>query len=413
IGTRNGEIAIEINQQTLKDYGLTLDTVSRAIQQNSVDLSAGTISSDAARVLLRSTNQALEREQFENIIIHRSDGAEVRLRDVATIKDSFDEQKKVTRFNGNRGIIVEVKRRDGEKALLIADRVHQYVADAKSRFPEGVTLSTWDDDSVSLKGRVSTLFWNLLQGSVLVFILLGIFLRISIAFWVVIGIPVSFAGGLMMMPTLGITANIMSLFGFIIVLGIVVDDAIVTSEHIFSKLKSGMDPLKAAVTGAQEIAVPVTFGVITTIVAFVPLAFQTGWLGSLAKQIPYVVIPVLIFSLIESKLVLPSHLKHIKVNRTGRGILTRIQQGATALLERFVNSIYLPLLHFSVRWRYITLSIFVAIGMAAFGFMSSGVMGFQAIPSVDRYFIYARLAMTDGSTFEQTDQRVKEITDAA
>ena len=413
IGTRSSEIAIEINQETLKDYGLTLDAVSRAIQQNSVDLSAGTISSDAARVLLRSTNQALEREQFENIIIRRGDGAEIKLRDVATVKDSFDEQRKISRINGKRAILIEAKRLDGESALKIADTVHAYVAEASTRFPQGVELHTWDDDSVSLRGRISTLFWNLLQGCILVFLILGIFLRLSLAFWVVLGIPVSFAGAFLLMPTLGITANIMSLFGFIIVLGIVVDDAIVTGEHIFSKLKTGMDPLDAAATGAKEIAVPVTFGVITTIVAFVPLAFQTGWMGTLAKQIPYVVIPVLIFSLIESKFVLPSHLKHLKINRTGRNPITLLQQGATRMLEGFVAKIYQPLLELSVRYRYISLAIFAAIGLGSVGFMSSGAMGFQSVPSVDRYYIYARLHMSDGASFDDTDGKVHEITQAA
>ena len=413
IGTRNREIAIEINKETLKDYGLTLSDVSRAIQQNSLDLSAGSIRTEAARVLLRSSNQALDRAQFENIIISRASGAEIRLGDIAIVKDSFDEQRKVTRFNGERCVIVEVKRQNNESALEISDRVHEYVAKAKNNFPEGVKLATWDDDSVSLRGRISTLFWNLLQGSILVFLLLGVFLRLSLALWVVIGIPVSFAGAMMMMPHLGITANIMSLFGFIIVLGIVVDDAIVTGEHIFSKLKTGMDPLDASTIGAKEIAVPVTFGILTTVVAFIPLAFQTGWMGTLAKQIPYVVIPVLIFSLIESKFVLPSHLKHLKINREGNGFIANIQRRVTSLLETFIEKVYQPLLNLSVRWRYATLSLFVALGLASLGFWSSGIMGFQSVPTVDRYFIYARLAMTDGTTFDQTADRVKDITEAA
>ncbi|MBT8043721.1 MAG: efflux RND transporter permease subunit, partial [Verrucomicrobiae bacterium] len=413
IGTRAREIGIEIKKETLRDYDITIDQVARAIRQNSLDLSAGTISDDSARVLLRSSNQAMDRQQFENIIISRANGAQIKLGDIAVVKDSFDEQRKVTRFNSERCVIVEVKRQSDESALEISDRVHEYVADAKNRFPEGVKLATWDDDSVSLRGRISTLFWNLLQGSILVFLLLGIFLRLSLAFWVVMGIPVSFAGALMLMPHLGITANIMSLFGFIIVLGVVVDDAIVTGEHIFSKLKTGMNPMKATVTGAKEIAVPVTFGVLTTVVAFVPLAFQTGWMGTLAKQIPYVVIPVLIFSLIESKLILPSHLKHMPMNRESNGIITRIQRGVSSIMEWFVNKVYQPLLDLSVRWRYITLSLFLALGLASLGFWMSGIMGFQSIPTVDRYYIYARLAMGDGATFEQTAEQVEKITEAA
>ena len=413
LGARTRQISIEISKEILRDYDLTINQVSRAIRQSSVNLSAGTISDDSARVILRSSNQAMDRRQFESIIITRNNGAEIRLGDIAKVYDSFDDQRKVTRFNGELCSIVEVKRQSNENALKIADQVHEYVKNAQDNFPEGVKLATWDDDSVSLRGRISTLFWNLLQGSVLVFLLLGIFLRLSLAFWVVLGVPVSFAGALMLMPELGITANIMSLFGFIIVLGIVVDDAIVTGEHIFSKLKSGMDPLEATVSGAKEIAVPVTFGILTTAVAFAPLAFQTGWMGTLAKQIPYVVIPVLIFSLIESKLVLPSHLKHLKINRKGNGLITKIQRNVSRSLDLLIERIYQPALDFCVRWRYITLSLFAALGLACMGFWNSGIMGFESVPSVDRYFIYAQLRMEDDTSFDQTAVRVKEITAAA
>lgn len=413
IGTRDRQINIEINKETLRDFDLTLNQVASAIRQNSLNLSAGTIGDSSARVILRSSAQAMDRRQFENIIVSRANGAEVKLGDIAEVQDSFDEQRKVTRFNGERAVIVEVKRQSDENALKISDQVHAYVRNARATFPEGVKLATWDDDSVSLRGRISTLFWNLLQGSILVFLLLGIFLRLSIAFWVVLGIPVSFAGALMLMPELGITANIMSVFGFIIVLGIVVDDAIVTGEHVYSKIRTGMDPLDATVTGTKEIAVPVTFGILTTVVAFTPLAFQTGWLGSLARQIPYVVIPVLLFSLVESKLVLPCHLKHMKINRGGRGIIASVQRTVSTGLDFFIDRAYQPLLDFSVRWRYVTLSVFVAVGLACFGFWSSGVMGFQSIPTVDRYFIFAQLRMEDESTFEQTEQRVQDITEAA
>ena len=409
IGDRQHEISIEVDQLTLKGYGLTLNDISTAIRQNSLDLSAGSIRTEAARVLLRTTNQALERSDFEKIIISRTNGAAVTLGDVATVRDSFDDNKKITRFNNERCVIAEVKRLGDESALTISDTVHEYVNNAHENFPEGVTLHTWDDDSVSLRGRISTLFWNLLQGSILVFILLGIFLRLSLAFWVVLGIPISFAGGLMLMPTLDVSANIMSLFGFIIVLGIVVDDAIVTSEHIYSKLKTGMDPLEATVLGTKEIAVPVTFGILTTIVAFIPLAFFDGFLGTLAEQIPYVVIPVLLFSLVESKLILPSHLRNIEVNRDNNSIITRVQQGASKGLDYIIAKFYKPSIILAVRFRYVTLSLFLAIAMGSVGFMSSGVMGFESIPTVDRYYIVANLRMAEGSTFDLTHEQVEKI----
>ena len=413
IGDRVGEISIEVNQQNLHNYGLTIEDISGAIRQNSLDLSAGSISTDAAKILLRSTSQALDRNAFENIIITRSNGAEVRLKDVATVKDKFDDDKKITRFNGKRCVLVEVKRLGDESSLHIANTVQDYVANSEQNFPEGVTLTVWDDDSVSLRGRISTLFWNLLQGCILVFILLGIFLRISLAFWVVMGIPISFAGGLIFMPAMDVTVNVMSIFGFIIVLGIVVDDAIVTSEHIYSKLKTGMEPLEATVLGTKEIAVPVTFGILTTVVAFIPLAFFDGWLGTLARQIPYVVIPVLIFSLIESKLILPAHLRHVKINRPSSGMITRIQQGAANGLDFIVENLYKPAIVTAVKFRYVTLAIFLAIAMITVGFIYSGVMGFESIPKVDRYYIRAKLRMVEGANFQQTDIQVAQIKDAA
>ena len=413
VGVRNSQINIEVHPDTLLQYGLTLNDVSNAIQENSIDLSAGTISTESGRVMLRTTSQALDQEQFENIIIIRKNGAEIKLRDIASVKDNFDEQRKVTRHNGERAVMLQIVRQPSDSSLKISAQVHEYVKNSKNSAPKGVTLHAWNDDSVSLQGRISTLFWNLLQGCILVFILLSIFLRVSLAFWVVVGIPVSFAGAFLLMPTLGVTANIMSLFGFIIVLGLVVDDAIVTSEHIFTKLKLGMTPLEASITGAKEIAVPVTFGVLTTMIAFVPLAYQTGRLGALAEQIPYVVIPVLLFSLIESKLILPSHLKHIKVNREDRGFFTFIQKRATLGLEWFVAVFYKPLLITSVRYRYITLTLFTTIGLITFGYLGSGKMGFQAAPNVDRYFIFARLSMNEGTSFEKTSEVIADITSKA
>ena len=184
-----------------------------------------------------------------------------------------------------------------------------------------------DDKSLSMRGRLGTLVSSLLQGSILVFIVLGLFLRPKVALWVVIGIPVSFAGGVILMPFFGVTANVMSLFGFIIVLGVVVDDAIVTGENVYSKLQSGLNPIEASILGTKEVTVPVTFGILTTIAAFIPLLYlNEGRFGDFASQIPPIVAPVLLFSLIESKLILPSHLKHVKPRNTERGIFTRFQK---------------------------------------------------------------------------------------
>ncbi len=306
-------------------------------------------------------------------------------------------------------MMVEVMRHDKESAIDVADAVHEYVASARSRFPEGIELYAWDDESISIRGRLSTLGWSLVQGCVLVFLLLGMFLRPALAFWVVIGIPVSFAGGMLFMPLFGITANLMSVFGFIIVLGLVVDDAIVTGENIYSKLKTGMDPLEASVLGAKEVAVPVTFGVLTTVVAFLPLLFFSGHWATYAKQIPPVVAPVLLFSLIESKLVLPAHLKHLKTGRTKLGFFSRIQKRIADGLEWFVEHVYTPTLAFAVNHRYSVVTVFLAMAMLMFGYAKSGRLGFVSTPTVDRTRITASIDFPTDTPLETTDIYVGRI----
>ena len=261
----------------------------------------------------------------------------------------------------------------------------------------------YNDDSLSIRGRLSTLVGSLLQGSLLVLIVLGLFLRPALAFWIVVGIPVGFAGGVLMMPALGITANVMSLFGYIIVVGIVVDDAIVTGENIYSKVKSGMPPVEAAVKGTHEVATPVTFGALTTMVAFLPLLFFEGTWGDFAKQIPPVVAPVLLFSLIETKFILPAHLKHLRP-KANTSLFARLQTKIAGGLELFVERVYQPTLCWSVSNRATVLAIFAAMALAMAGYCVGGHMGFVSFPSVDRQRISATLDLPDNTPLETTAQ---------
>jgi len=296
-----------------------------------------------------------------------------------------------------------------ENALDIAAAVRNYAASARDRFPEGISLHIWRDSSLELEGRLGTLVGSLLQGSLLVLILLGLFLRPAIAFWVTLGIPVAFAGGFIMMPWFGITSNVMSLFGFIIVVGIIVDDAIVTAENVYNKLRDGMEPLDAATLGTREVALPVTFGVITTIVAFIPLMFFDGFYGSFTRQIPPVVTACLLFSLIESKLVLPCHLKSVRVHRKTLNPFERFQKSIADALELFVVRYYEPSLRFCTRHRYATLAVFLAAGMAALGYFKSGALGFVNMPSIDRNLINAEIQMPRETPVEITELRVKQV----
>jgi multidrug efflux pump subunit AcrB len=409
LGVSPMEISIEADPMRLRDFGLTFADLSAAIQRSSVDLPAGQIQTDEGSLMIRSKGQAYVRSDFENIVIRNRDGAEVSLGKVARISDGFEENRKFIRFNGKPCLLIEALRLNDENALEIADAVKQYAATERERFPEGITLHIWDDSSEELRGRLGTLFTNLIQGSLLVLIVLGLFLRPSIAFWVTLGIPVSFAGGFILMPWFGLTANVMSLFGFIIVVGIIVDDAIVTAENVYIKLREGMDPLDAATEGTAEVALPVTFGALTTIVAFIPLWFFEGFYGSFTKQIPPIVTAVLVFSLIESKFVLPSHLKHVKVRRTRFNLFERFQKKIADGLEVFVNRFYEPTLRFTTRHRYSTLAVFCAIAMASFGYFSSGALGFVNMPSIDRNKINAQVQMPRDTPVEVTDIRVKHV----
>jgi multidrug efflux pump subunit AcrB len=409
LGANPLEISIEADPRKLRDFGLTFTDLSNAIQRSSLDLPAGQITTEEGNLMIRSRGQAYVGSDFENIVISNRDGSEVRLGNVARVIDGFEENRKVIRFNGQPTLLVEVLRLNDENALHIASEVKKYVASGASRFPEGITLHVFDDSSVELEGRLGTLLSSLLQGSLLVLIVLGLFLRPMIALWVVIGIPVAFAGGIIMMPYFGITANVMSIFGFIIVVGLVVDDAIVTAEHIYSKLKEGVAPLDAVTEGAAEVAVPVTFGILTTIVAFVPLMYFEGFYGSFMKQIPPIVAAVLVFSLLETKLALPCHLKSVRINRLKMNRFERFQKMIADGLESFVERIYEPTLRYATRHRYITLALFLAIGMASIGVLTSGRLGFVNMPSIDRNRINARVQMPRDTPIQVTEERVQRV----
>lgn len=411
-GSRDPEVSIEASPERLLALNLGLRDLADAIRRSSIDLPAGSINSQSGTLIVRTRGQAYRQEEFENIPVRSRDGAEVRLGDVARVLDGFVEGEVRNEFNGEPALFIEVKRTGKENAIGISEKVHAYVEGARSRFPEGIHLYVWDDESVSIRGRLGTLTSSLIQGCILVFLILGMFLRPQLAFWVVIGIPVAFAGGVFLMPFLGVTANVMSLFGFIIVLGLVVDDAIVTGENVFSRLKSGMDPLEAAVVGTEEVTVPVTFGVLTTVVAFLPLYFFDGRWGEFARQIPPVVAPVLLFSLVESKLILPSHLKHLRVGRPHVGLFGRFQRRVASSLEWVVEHVYRPTLAVAARNRLIVIAFFLASALLMAGYCQGGRLGFQSFPSVDRLRVTAYVELPQDASIEKTRVTIDRIASA-
>ncbi len=407
-GDRRYEISVEVKPEKLLSYGLSFQDLATAIRDFSIDLPAGAIDSESGTFVIRTRGQAYNQVDFGQLPIRAANGAELLLGEVATIIDGFEEGEKRVTFNGKPALFVEVLRAGRESAIEISNQVREYIENSKSRFPEGIELFVWDDESIAIRGRLSTLIQSLLQGSVLVILLLGLFLRPAIAFWIVIGIPVGFAGGLILMPWFGITANLMSLFGFIIVVGIVVDDAIVTGENVYQKIKEGVPPLEAAVEGTHEVATPVTFGALTTVVAFIPLLFFDGSWGNYAKQVPPIVAPVLLFSLIESKLILPAHLKHLR-HEPRRNLFARVQTKIAGGLESFILRVYQPVLEFAMHHRASVLAAFVTAGLLMTGYCLSGKMKFIQFPQVDTQRISCDLDMPNDTTLETTQAYMDRI----
>ncbi len=410
-GGRQYEISVEADADRLLSYDLSFQDLADAIRRFSIDLPAGAIDSESGTFVVRTRGQAYSAEEFAKIPIRSGNGAELSLGEIARVHDGFEEGDKRVEFNGKPALFIEVMRTGNESAIDISNKIREYVRTARTRFPDGIDLFVWDDESLAIRGRLSTLASSLFQGSLLVLIVLGLFLRPALAFWIVIGIPVGFAGGILLMPWFGVTANVMSLFGYIIVVGIVVDDAIVTGESIYSKLKEGLPPLEAAVEGTHEVATPVTFGALTTIVAFTPLMFFEGTWGDFARQIPPVVAPVLLFSLVESKLILPSHLKHLRW-KEGKGTFARFQQTIARGLERYVQRVYQPSLRWAVSHRPTVFASFTAIALAMIGYCLGGRLGFVSFPSVDRQRISTFLDLPDNTPLETTAAYMDRITQA-
>ncbi len=415
-GVRDYEIAIEISPFALKQHDLTLNGIRQIIQAESLDISAGNMKTAGNEVLISSKGQRYSQRDFEDIVIKAdSNGGLIRLKDIATVTDGFEESPLRTRFNGKPAAMIDVFRTGQESAIAVADVVKEYIASRQADLPQGLEISYWDDDSEIVKKRLNTLLTNAMQGGFLVLALLTLFLRPAIAFWVFIGIPISFMGAFILLPLLGVSLNIASLFGFILVLGIVVDDAIVTGENVYSHLRKAESGLHAAIVGTQEVAVPVTFGVLTTVAAFLPLAFIDGHRGAIFAQIPAVVIPVLLFSLIESKFVLPAHLKYIRIRakEEKQSKLEQLQQSFADGFERFILRYYRPALKRVLRYRYTALAFSIGALILLIATVSSGWMRFTFFPKVPSETARVTLTMPTGTSFDVTDRFVVDITDKA
>lgn len=414
-GVRDYEISIEVSENTLRNYDLSFDQVVQAVRGSSIDLPGGLIKTDGGEITLRTKEQAYVGTDFSNIVLLTNpDGGEIRLGDIATIKDGFAEQDIITKFNGKLAAIVLVKEVGNENPLEISKSVYSYVEEATQTWiPDGVELEAWSDSSFYLQGRIDMLIGNGLLGFLLVLITLAIFLRPSLAFFVAFGIPVSFLATLAVAPALGITINLLSLFAFILVLGIVVDDAIVVGESVFTEFQNNGPGTESAIRGAQRVSMPVTFAVITTAVAFVPVFFLPGMIGKFMYVVPVVVIPTLLFSLVQSKLVLPYHLTLCHVgDKGGREKLnpfSRWQRRFSDGMERFIENVYMPLLDKALSFRWLTLSLFLFALAVSIALVIVGAIRFVFFPNVPSDYIFLELKMAEGTPLSETQKAMGRI----
>ena len=410
------EISVEVSEEALRRFGLTFEEVSRAVRLSSLDLPGGSIRTEGGEILLRTKGQAYRGPDFEGLALRtRPDGTHLRLGDVATVVDGFAETDQAARFDGRPSVLIQVFQVGDQNALEIAEHVKAYIPDAQMRMPEGIKLTVWADFSRILSGRLDLMLRNGRTGFILVFIALTLFLRLRLAFWVALGIPISFLGAIWLMPGMDASINLISLFGFIVVLGIVVDDAIIVGENIYRHFQQGKRGLLAAIAGAHEVTVPVVFAVLTSIAAFSPLLTIPGTMGKFMKIIPQIVIATLIFSLVESLLILPAHLAHSRMNgekTSSRGIgaqWNRFQYWFSEGLKRFTVQIYRPFLELALRWRYLTVAIGVSILLFTVGLIGGGRIKFLYFPDVDADNVVALLTMPQGTPVDVTAQAVRRL----
>jgi len=414
-GVRKREILIEISEETLRRHGLTLGGVAEAVRKASLDLPAGNIKTAGGEILVRTKGRLYYARDYRDVaVITRPDGTKVTLGQIAALRDGFEDVDLGARFQGKPASVIQVFRVADQNALKVAETVKKYVDGIRPSLPEGVDIGLYQDMAKILRSRLNLLLRNMAFGLILVSILLGLFLDIRLAFWVTLGIPISFLSGLWVLPEFDVSINMISLFAFIMVLGIVVDDAIVIGENIYRKREEGYPPLKASIEGAIEVGRPVIFAVLTTVAAFWPLLLGTGTMGKVMRNLPIVVNLVLLGSLLEALTILPSHLARSKVRPTvvGDGPLNR-EKRMSRWLRWFIAHPYAWAVNACVRWRYVVFSAGTAMLILAFGVWEGGRIKFTFFPKVESDLLTCSLTMPAGTPVNRTVEAISHLEKSA
>ena len=408
--TREYEINVEVSKERLLEYGLTVPDVSRAIRRGSLSLSSGSIKTAGEEIRLRAIDRKHDGRELASIMVKASPGGErITLDRIATIKDGFTDDPAYATFNGHPCVLLWVEKAVGEDAITIARAVREFVAEKQKSLPEGLHISACFDDSEFIAGQISMLVRNGIMGLALVVLILWVFLNTRLSFWVAMGIPISMSGALILMWFLGASINQVSLISFIIVLGIIVDDAIVVGEAIYFQRQRGKPPLEAAVDGVREVGLPVIGAVTTTMIAFLPLAFIPGLMGQVIAIMPVVVISALLISLLECLFFLPAHLNHLPdpseaahATSPFKKRLRRWRNAGSDALQWFAETVYPPVVDLAVRRRYVSLCVAAAVVMVVGGLFGGGHIRIVFWPPIDGNSLRAYVEFQEGTPAEVT-----------
>ena len=421
-GVREYEISVEVSEEMLRRHKLTLGKVARAIQDSSFDLPAGRVKTRGGDIAIRVIGLRRRAEEFKTIpVLYEPDGTVIRLGDIATVLESFEDRDLAGQFNGKPAALVSVFKTGDEDTIDIARTVGEYVKRKQQQMPEGILIETWADFSKYIQDRLDMLFRNGLQGLAMVFVVLLVFLGMRLSFWVAMGIPVSILGTILVLDVSGTTLNMMSMFALIMALGLIVDDAIIVGENVYSHVERGAMPRLASVQGTGEVLAPVIGAVVTTWMAFAPLLFIPGVMGRFIQILPIAVILALGFSLVECLLILPPHLSH-SLQRRARSLARRgwlrdrlqaIRRWTDAAIQRFIDRRFLPLFRLASRYRYVTLGLVVTVTIVIAGAQRGGRIKFTTFPKMDSDTLSASLLLPAGTSIQRTTEVAQHITASA
>ncbi len=409
-GTRAEEISIEVSETALRRYGISFDEIARAIRADSVNLSAGNLRTDAGQYTLRTRNLADTQTDFESIVVKQlPQGNAITVGDLARVIDGFEEDEILATLNGEPAVLVQVMSSENMDVVLMSKSVNEWLEERRKTLPNGVQLTLWQDNAVDFNSRMETIGSAAFSGLILVLIVLLLTLRPKVAIWVGIGIATAYAGAFVLLPYLGVSLNMLSTFAFLLVLGIVVDDAVIIGERIHTEHESGKAGLEGAVAGASRMSKPVIFGVITTIIAFLPWIFISGTTSEFTRQISWVVILALAFSLIEALLILPAHLSTIKPV-TNQGRFAKFQNSISQGIVHFGHNKYGPLLEKSVARPGLTFTIFLAVMMVVFvGIKGGNHVRSSFNPDIESEQIFVNIDLREGTTYERALEILEQL----